>query len=260
MGDAAKVVALAAASAEGKALEKALGKDAVKEIIEGIVTHSLAAQLKTGKDADLAKFAVEFLKIEQKNAMAIAQHIQKLGSDFTAGKLKGLIEANKMEPAAYGATDGDTAYVKAAKWIGFASTTTKSNPTENAAVAKILEEAEKKTDIQNYEHLVALNKVLAPRPTSTYRGVVPESPLPSSPGGAALLKLALGIAAKKKPAKADDWRDLACFLFGAVIRCHGFIDANGRTGRAAYALAHLKGKIPFVAMTVAGEKLLTGLK
>ncbi len=74
------------------------------------------------------------------------------------------------------------------------------------------------------------------------------------------LELAITELAKKNLGGPNrDWTHVAGYLFGTLIRCHGYVDGNGRTARAAYALALLKGKVPFKAITPAGETALHGL-
>jgi hypothetical protein len=57
----------------------------------------------------------------------------------------------------------------------------------------------------------------------------------------------------------DNYTNIACFLFGAYLRAHGFSDGNGRTCRFIFACAMLKSGLPFVAPSKLFENRLTKL-
>jgi hypothetical protein len=172
-----------------------------------------------------------------------------------------------MTPAEYKANDADSNLDKATRWIISSSTSlVKSADDPNAPVnankIKTALQTASAMDIRaeatlRYLHRELVNQATL-RPT---RGPAKEAPYPSTGGAGFLLKttfdLAQGIGL---PAPNDPrWFNLACYLFGAVVRSHGFTDGNGRVGRGAYAAAMLAGGLPFVALKPSAEKLIHGL-
>lgn len=249
------------ATTDGTALKGLLGDAAAKAVVELVIDHNLKASFPTATEAAAVTNGSGFVDIENKNIKAAKAVVDGLTTKLDAGTLKSVIDANIMAPASYGVATGDSEAVKASKWINNASNSTKGNAAEITAVAKILEEAVKMTTLSSTQHLATLNKVLVnSAPTPAPRSIVLGSPLPSSVAGARMLELAITELAKKNLGGANrDWTDVAGYLFGTLIRCHGYVDGNGRTARAAYALALLKGKVPFKAITPAGETALHGL-
>ncbi|GIW70960.1 MAG: hypothetical protein KatS3mg102_0502 [Planctomycetota bacterium] len=247
------VVKALVSSQQGKELEEILGKKTLEAVIDLIIDHNLKNNWKTMTTEAATNAAQGFLEIELKNCKAVMQVLDDLEKGYKSRKLDDLIDKYPMKPKDFGAEESDSEFVKASKWINHASTTTRGKAGEIEAVAKILEEAAKKTELDSLQHLQTLNKVLVnKKKADPYRPIVLGSPLPSSVAGERLLELALQRIKGKPPEP-----NLACYLLGAIVRCHGFVDGNGRTARAAYALALLKARGgKFEAISVKGENEL----
>ena len=255
-----KVVTQALNTKDGLELKTLLGEAAAKASLNLIVDHNLKAGFSSMKVDAAVEATAGFAEIEVKTVKAINIVVADLAQKLKDGKIKLILDANEMKPAEYGAKEGDSEAMKASRWVNNASNSTKGNEAEIKIVAKIIEEAIKKTKLTDSAHLATLNKVLANKKTADYRAIVMSSPLPSSPAGARLLNVALQDISKKKigdPGMAA--ADLPGYLLGALVRCHGFVDGNGRTARVAYAVAMLQGGLPFKAVTSKGEKALHGL-
>ena len=82
-----------------------------------------------------------------------------------------------------------------------------------------------------------------------FRNVNPIASYPSSMGGNVLMKKIFeGTAGVVFPPPGDDlWYDWALFYMAALVTVQGFVDANKRTGRMAYAVVLVKGGVPFAA-------------
>lgn len=172
-----------------------------------------------------------------------------------------------LAPADFGAKPSDSDLDKATAWIISSSTSLVKSadnpaaPVNRAKVRAALQTASG-MDIRSEATLRWLHTQLVNQTgLRATRGPAKEAPYPSTGGAGFLLAttfdLAQGVAL---PANANPaWFDLSCFLFGAVVRSHGFTDGNGRVGRGAYAAAMLAGGLPFVALKPSAEKLIHGL-
>lgn len=261
-----KVISKILAGNDGVALKSYLGDAAAKADVNQVIDGNLKPSWSSLKDDIAVESGSRFLSIENKNLESVKKQMETLLGQMESGTVKQAIDGHVMAPATYGAADSDSDVVKAAKWLNRASNSVQGSDEKARAKAiaetvSILEEAAKKTGVNSIAHITMLNKVLLDsKATPKVRGIVMGSPLPSSIAGARMLDLALVDLAKKPlGGPGRDWNDVAGYLFAAVIRCHGFADGNGRTARAAFALAMLKGKVPFRAIDTAGEKLLDGI-
>lgn len=193
---------------------------------------------------------------EIRNLEAARAKVESIASLRKSNELRFIVDESLMDPAEYGVAEGDSEAVRASKWINNASNTTRGDPAEIEAVAAILEEAVATTDLRSLDHLAALNRVLVNDATARrYRPIsLAGGNLASSTGGYELLYVMLGNISNK-----ESGRNLGAYLYGAIVRCHGFADGNGRTGRAAYAISLLKAGRDFEAPTLAAENQLHGL-
>ena len=256
------VIGKVMASADGAALKTLIGDAGARRSIGLAIDHNMKAAWSTMTEPVAVQTAGIFADLEVKLLRKAKTSIDDLGVKMGAGGIKAIIDADVLDPASYGVVAGDSDAVKASKWVNFASNTTKGNVAEIAMVARILEEAARKSKLNDAATYNTLNKVLvnskapaAPRP------IVGDSKLPSSLGGASLFDAYMrDLATKTLGTPGAAWQDVAGYLFGTLIRCHGFVDGNGRTARAAYAIALLQGKVPFQAPALAAENQLTGFE
>ncbi|MEZ0228498.1 MAG: Fic family protein [Planctomycetota bacterium] len=250
------------ATANGKAVDKALGTATAKKLVEMILNVQLKPQMGGTDEKAAVTGADTILGLELKIIADAGKTVTRLMTEMGGAKLAPQIAGNKMDETKYSAATTDANALKAAKWICSASNSDKKNlGTVAPQLAKILEESAKKSTINSYQHVVMLNKVLVPKPSADVRGVATMGgKLPSSVTGARLLEIAMETLSKKTPGAAGcAWEDLACHLLGTTLRTHGFPDGNGRTARALYALAFLKGNKPFVAIERKLEDKLSDL-
>lgn len=195
-------------------------------------------------------------------------YLGKLQQQARRGSFHNSYATQALAVSDYGARASDSDLDKATAWIisssnSLVKSADDSNaPVNRAKVRAALQKASTSMDIRaedtlRYLHTQLVNQA-GLRPT---RGPAKEAPYPSTGGAGFLLetsfRLAQGI---NLPAHADRrWFDLACYLFGAVVRSHGFTDGNGRVGRGAYAAAMLTGGVSFQALKPSTEKLIHGL-
>lgn len=195
-------------------------------------------------------------------------YLGKLQVQARMGSFHGSFATETLAVTDYGARATDSDLDKATAWIISSSNSLvrsaddPSAPVNRTKVRAALQTASTTMDIRSentlrYLHTQLVNQA-GLRPT---RGPAKEAPYPTTGGAGFLLEktfdLAQGI---QLPAHADQkWFDLACYLFGAVVRSHGFTDGNGRVGRGAYAAAMLTGGVAFVALKPSAEKLIHGL-
>ncbi len=251
---------------EGKRLFNVVGDPTARDVIDLIVTHNCTAAINAGWSYDqLFGAADQYITADIANILGASLRLANLVGDFQAGLLGPQIAGpNILAPANYHVAVGDNAATQAAKWICNSSNTLGMG--HLAAVRNVLQLAiAGNLDMENRQHLLMINNATnlgAAGPA--FRGVaLPPGKIPSSPSGAWLLNQALilihGHAALGGVGNPT-WRDLACYLLGAIIRCHGYTDGNGRTARAAYAICVLRGGgAGFDAPTVAFEQTLHGL-
>lgn len=171
-----------------------------------------------------------------------------------------------MTPRDFGANDRDPEVDKAAAYLIFTSNSLRNTADNNGPITRVgIKNAlttARGSDIRKEATLRALHQGVVDQATlKDSRGPNPEAPYPSTGGAGFLLERTFGfVQGVPLPPEGDvAWFDLACFLLGATIRSHGFTDGNGRIGRAAYAVALLKGQLPFNALKVSAEKIMHGL-
>ncbi len=195
-------------------------------------------------------------------------YLGKLQQQARFGSFHANFASKTLAVTDYGAKATDSDLDKATAWIISSSNSLvkaaddPSAPVNRTKVRGALHTASTGKDVRaedtlRWLHTQLVNQV-GLRPT---RGPAMEAPYPTTGGAGFLLEktfeLAQGITL---PAHGDQkWFDLACYLFGAVVRSHGFTDGNGRVGRGAYAVAMLTGGLPFVALKPSAEKLIHGL-
>jgi hypothetical protein len=254
---------------KGRELRGLLGVNAAEQIFDlvlgsGYIVPQIA--IKTNTDRQVLNTIDIFLDLEIENCTRTMRHIhQAAGNKLSRGLLAPVIALHTMAPVAYGVQVGDTEAMKAARWVCNASQTTRGNLAEITLIERMIDMAIRMDTPMNFmSGLDTINKLLiAGGGQHAARGPVAlpmPSPLPSSVGGRVLLEAAITFIQSRTPGQANcQWADLGCYLLGATIGCHGFPDANGRTGRVLYAICQVRGGGVFTGLTSVGEKLLHGL-
>lgn len=207
----------------------------------------------------------EFLSLELENVQRTGHVLANLAAKLDAGSLATLLTTHTMPAATYGVTTADSITTRAAKWVCSASQTTHGDAASitdtNNILAMAVAAQTPMNDIQGLDYINQLLLGQGGRREARPPVILPaKSPLPSSPGGRRMLEVAVGYLKGRQPGAPNcPWTDLGCFLFGAVVACHGFPDANGRTARVLYAICRIRSGAPFSGLTRAGEDQLTGL-
>lgn len=254
-----------------KSLSGTIGESHANGTLEGLwnkfsskdkITHP------AGGEKEYVDTIGDFLNYEQKAVLRGSYFIGNVFVRAKTGNLHRTIANETMDPADYNARPDDSDLDKAARYIVNSSGSlaksadTPGAPITTAAVRDALQSASlfdvRSETVLRDLHRRCVNQV----GLKVSRAVDPQAPYPGAPGGAGYLlaktcELARGLPVV--PQGDERWFDIACFLFGAVIRSHGFTDGNGRVGRAAYAAAMLKGGLPFRPLKVSAEKDLHGL-
>jgi len=220
-------------------------------------------------DVQVLGFAELFLDMEIANWGRTCRAVTDLIQSLNGGTLGNVVGTDTKAPGTYGCVGTDSDARRAARWICGASLSVAAKL--NAQINKVETLLNKYTQagaasITNLGTLDKINKALMKGGgRNESRGPVMASPLPSSMGGRELLKNAMiFIQGRTLGAANCGYLGLGCYLLGIAIGCHGFPDANGRTGRFLYAVAQLKGinagaagvASPFRGLTVAGENKL----
>lgn len=234
-------------------LQRLLGDKTAREIVDLIIGH-----YPSGVTVVLGAL---MLKLECDNARTAHQQIDVLAARRQEGAVVASLDGARLDGALFGVEAADSEARKAARWLCYASNSDReAGEVAVQAAESVIGQAVRVTPIHTFEGIKAVNwSLLFGRQGQPYRFIATTGGnLPSSVTGQRLLELALGYAATV-PRDAAGWRGLAGFLLGAVLRAHGFVDGNGRTARAAYAIALLKGGVPFQAVTVRAENELSGL-
>ena len=228
------------------------GTPAAEELVEAYFDDSLPPQLRRASPASVpmlgAAFSLEARKVtEAKNAIDLA------ASNAESGKLVFVPKESPIE--------GATGEEKAAAWLCSASNTcTKAG--EEAKSARIQEMARKFITLK-HEFTVdpagvekVFEAVVGTDFTDAFRSIaVQGGDLTSSISG----KYLKAYAISKFPQSAEP-QQKALYLFGSLVRAHGFPDGNGRTCRALYSLVMLKAGADMEFPSVACEDSVSGLK
>ncbi len=254
-----------------RSLKAAMGEEYAKKSVAALwkgVSFG-AADIKVGRsDSDNMRIMINALLRHELNTVLNGHyHIGKLKICADHKSYSPKMQSMTMNPVDYGAKDTDSNLDKATQYIIFTSNTLKN--TADSATAPVTRVAIRNMFQQAAGHDVRTEKTMrdlhgacvdtATIPAS--RSTNTTAPYPGVGGGAYLLAASMNMARSMQlPAAASvEWFDLACYMLGSVIRSHGFTDGNGRAGRAAYAVAMLRGGVTFRPLKVDEEKLLHGL-
>ncbi|WP_223520869.1 Fic family protein [Pseudomonas sp. GL-B-19] len=192
----------------------------------------------------LAEIFHGLLKVENKNLRAMSLHQSALiAKDLGKAPFDGILDELTFNPS--GLT-GDSERANA--WILKASNS--RNQADN--IRDVLGEySANNLPLTSPSVYNELHRRIAPEVTGSFRSPTAEARYPSNVSGAALLE--------KHLATLDpDHQHFAKQMLGAFLGYHSFVDGNGRTARAIYAIAELR-KGRFTPLSVATESALSGL-
>lgn len=237
----------------------AFGATATLAINDMIANHHLNPGIGAGwsRTACLTT-ANTLLTLETTHGTTARARVAALANGVMANNLHAGVAANILPLATYGAVVGDTDRMKAAKWIVHCSGSL-NHAAHDVAMDNTLGQILANGLGRGIASLGAINHAMnfAAGPLPNRYIDVGGGRLPAPPTGAAILQqnVTTGMSTFV-PTNNNQWISMACYYLGAIIRCHGFPDQNGRTGRALYALCYLWGGVPFQAITPAHEQTL----
>jgi hypothetical protein len=245
---------------EARQYRAAFGLVASQAVNRMVAEHHLAAGINAGwSKSNCLTTADTLVGLELNHGLTARGQIAALAYRVTNNTLhNGLAGANVLPLANYGAVVGDTNRMKAAKWIVNASNSL-NHAAHDAAVDATLALIIQNNVGRTMQGLTAINTAFnfAAGPAPQRYIDTGGGRLPAPPTGLALLQQnVVPVMDNFVPANANQWKSLALYYLGAVIRAHGFPDQNGRTGRALYALCLLWGGVPFEAPTNAFEQTI----
>lgn len=192
----------------------------------------------------LAQIFNDLLKVENKNLTAMRAHQSALiAKDLGKAPYDGILDELTFNPS--GLTDDSE---RANAWILKASNS--RNEADN--IRDVLQEySANNLPLTSPSVYNELHRRIAPEVTGNFRSPTAEARYPSNVSGAALLEKHLGTL--------DPGNDhFGKQMLGAFLGYHSFVDGNGRTARAIYAIAELR-KGRFNPLSVATESALSGL-
>jgi hypothetical protein len=264
---------LAENSLKGQQLVRTLGSGPAGEVFDVVLGQPLLQlHIKNERQPEQAVQSIAdfYLDVDLENIARTGATLGSLASRLTAGSLESVATTYAKPPEQYDAKRHDSEAMKAAKWVFYASTTMTGRDKRGSSLILIQKTSDviaravaKGTPMNVLGSLDAINALLLDQggrnePRAPF--ITPKGPLPSSPAGRQMLRVAMRYLASRTPGGTGcAWKDLACYLLGAVIGCHGFPDANGRTARVFYSICWIRGGTPFVGLSPDGENELTGL-
>jgi hypothetical protein len=248
----------------GRALAQSLGVPAGRSVVDLVVDHHLAPTINNYNYDQLFGFGDAVIGVEIQNVFDSWFRLAGLSVRLNLHNMApGLaVAANVMPIATYGGLPGDPDDLLAAKWLVNASNTL-GPPQINAIRATLVWINNNNYPLNTVAGLAAINHLvgIGGGVPPLRRGVATMGgPIVCSASGARLLEMALVQTGAVAPGVGGvTWGDYALYLLGVIVRAHGFTDGNGRTARAVYALAMLRGGVAFVAPTNIFEQTLHGL-
>lgn len=226
-------------------LTKILGSDAVDSLIRQQAQKYSLANLRQFKDPTLLpEIFNDTLKVEYKNLMAMNQHqTTLLASDLGRPPYSGILDDLSFNPNRL--TDNTD---RATAWILKASSSRNEADTITSLLHEYNRNGKSLTDPAVYKEL---HRRLVPEATDALRSPTAQARYPSNVSGAAMLE--------KHLATLDPTHEyFGKQLLGSFLGYHSFVDGNGRTARAIYAITELRAN-RFNALPVLVENALSGL-
>jgi hypothetical protein len=236
---------IARQSDAAQSLKKVLDPQVVESLIrQQAKKYTLANLHQFSNHKTLPELFETTLTIEYKNLQFMHNHQRTLLTmDLGKAPFDSILDELKFNPA--GLTDNTD---RAAAWIVHAS----SSRNDADRVKDLLLEFSRNNKPLNDPAVYAeLHKRIAPKDAGGLRSPTGEARYPSNVSGAALLE---------QHAKALDpaGEHFSRQMLGAMLGYHSFVDGNGRTARAVYAIAELR-KNRFHPLGKAAEDALSGL-
>lgn len=208
----------------------------------------------TAQNAAFPGYIDSFLSVEARNMQRKNTYVTRLQRIASDGFLRPRLERRSMAEAEYGATAAMSDMEKAFRWVcnnwhqedreGIAGVWGALTQFAGAGGGGVLALGTDARMIKTIHQMI----MSQPYPVA-FRNVNPNASYPSSMGGNVLMKKIFeGTAGVVFPPPGDDlWYDWALFYMAALVTVQGFVDANKRTGRMAYAVVLVKGGVPFAA-------------
>ncbi|MHC8381669.1 hypothetical protein [Pseudomonas sp. LB3P14] len=228
-----------------QSLKKVLDPQVVESLVkQQAQKYNLANLHQFGDHTTLPELFDTTLQIEFKNLTFMQAHQNTLiAKDLGKAPFDSVLDEVKFNPG--GLTDSTD---RATAWILNAS----SSRNELDSVKNLLLEYSANSKRLNDPLIYAeLHRRIAPRDAGGLRSPTGEARYPSNVSGAALLE-------KHATALDPANEHFAKQMLGAMLGYHSFVDGNGRTARAVYAIAELR-KGRFNALGKASEDALSGL-
>lgn len=233
-----------------------IGADPTRAVVGDILLNYPSLIARRGAAGVKQSFA-GFLTFDLHNCQAVRTHVTGLWQRLGTNGFKDIFNRYELKETEFNPRQTRDHYQRAALWICGSSMSfdaTRLEAVNNGIRHAVLRRTNIRTmqGIQQvYDRIVtASGTVTQPR-----RPPVLGSPLTSDKAGRALMETAIA----RIPNNHTYSRDLACYLLGTIIRCHGYIDGNGRIGRAVFVICQMRTSGSFIAISKEGEDLLTGL-
>lgn len=184
------------------------------------------------------------LQVEYKNLTAMRAHQQTiLTGDLSKAPFNGIADELSFNPT------GLTAPIdRATAWLLTASTSRNELDTVRNLLVEYSANAKPLNDPAVYTEL---HRRIAPADPGGLRSPTAQARYPSNVSGAALLEKHMAQLDPQHP-------DFARQMLAAMLGYHSFVDGNGRTARAIYAIDQLR-KGRFEALSHLSENALSGL-
>jgi len=236
---------IARKSGDTQSLTKLLDADVVGSLIRQQAQKYSLANLRQFKDhAVLPELFHDTLKVEYKNLTAMNQHqTTLLASDLGKSPYNGILEDVSFNPDRL--TDNAD---RATAWILKASNSRNEADNIRTLLHEYSNNGKSLTDPAVYKEL---HRRLVPETTDALRSPTAQARYPSNVSGAAMLEKHL---ATLDPAHEHFGKQ----MLGSFLGYHSFVDGNGRTARAIYAITELRAN-RFNALPVSTENALSGL-
>lgn len=236
---------IARQSDDARSLAKVLGTDTVDSLSRQLAHKYSLDNLYQFKDHTVLPEIFDYtLKVEYKNLAAMNQHQAIVrASDLGKAPYGGVLDEVSFNPG--GLTDN---VERATAWILKASNSRNDADTISALLREFSRNGRSLTDPAVYQ---ALHRRLVPEATNTLRSPTAEARYPSNVSGAAMLE--------KHLATLDPTHEhFGKQMLGSFLGYHSFVDGNGRTARAMYAITELRAN-RFNALPISAETALSGL-
>jgi hypothetical protein len=236
---------LARQSDTAQSLKKVLDSDVVDSLIRQQAQKFSLDNLRQFKDhTTLPELFTDLLEVEYKNLTAMNQHQRTLlASDLGQAPYSGFLDDVSFNPDRL--TDNAD---RAAAWILKASSSRNEVDNIRTLLREFSGNGKSLTDPAVYKEL---HRRLVPEATDALRSPTAQARYPSNVSGAAMLE-------KHLAALDSTHEHFGKQMLGAFLGYHSFVDGNGRTARAIYAITELRAN-RFNALPLPVENALSGL-